>query len=79
MKIKNILAVLSLGMVSCVGLEQYPTTSYTDETFWTIEDNVRTALYLGTTSAGTKTTISPITSCRTTCTAAATRRTKPAS
>ena len=47
MKIKNILAVLSLGMVSCVGLEQYPTTSYTDETFWTIEDNVRTALYLG--------------------------------
>lgn len=46
MKIKNILAVLSLGMVSCVGLEQYP-TSYTDETFWTIEDNVRTALYLG--------------------------------
>ncbi len=34
-------------MVSCVGLEQYPTTSYTDETFWTIEDNVRTALYLG--------------------------------
>ena len=37
MKIKNILAVLSLGMVSCVGLEQYPTTSYTDETFWTIE------------------------------------------
>ena len=40
MKIKNILAVLSLGMVSCVGLEQYPTTSYTDETFWTIEDNV---------------------------------------
>ena len=47
MKIKNILAVLSLGMVSCVGLEQSPTTSYTDETFWTIEDNVRTALYLG--------------------------------
>ena len=47
MKIKNILAILSLGMVSCVGLEQYPTTSYTDETFWTIEDNVRTALYLG--------------------------------
>ena len=46
MKIKNILAILSLGMVSCVGLEQYPTTSYTDETFWTIEDNVRTALYL---------------------------------
>lgn len=45
MKIKNILAILSLGMVSCVGLEQYPTTSYTDETFWTIEDNVRTALY----------------------------------
>lgn len=46
MKIKNILAVLSLGMVSCVGLEQYPTNSYTDETFWTIEDNVRSALYL---------------------------------
>ncbi len=23
MKIKNILAILSLGMVSCVGLEQY--------------------------------------------------------
>lgn len=47
MKIKNILAVLSLGMVSCVGLEQYPLTSYTDKTFWTIEDNVRSALYLG--------------------------------
>ena len=44
MKIKNILAILSLGMVSCVGLEQYPTTSYTDETFWTIEDNVRLSL-----------------------------------
>ena len=68
MKIKNILAILSLGMVSCVGLEQYPTTSYTDETFWTIEDNVRTALYLG---------YNPC--CLTTCTAAATRRTKPAS
>lgn len=47
MKIRNILAVLSLGMASCVGLEQYPLTSYTDETFWEIEDNCLSALYLG--------------------------------
>lgn len=79
MKIKNILAILSLGMVSCVGLEQYPTTSYTDETFWTIEDNVRTALYLGYNQCWHQDYYSPITCCLTTCTAAATRRTKPAS
>lgn len=47
MKLKNIVFFLSFGMVSCVGLEQYPTNSYTDATFWQNEENVRAALYLG--------------------------------
>ena len=47
MKIKSIFAVLAAGMVGCVGLEQYPTNSYTDENFWKYPENVRAALYLG--------------------------------
>ena len=31
----------------CVGLEQYPTNSYTEETYWLNPDNVDAALYLG--------------------------------
>ena len=33
--------------MGCVGLEQYPTNSYTDANFWQNEDNVRAALNLG--------------------------------
>lgn len=40
------LALLS-ALVSCVGLEQYPTNSYTDENFWNYEANVDAALNLG--------------------------------
>lgn len=47
MKFRNIILFLSFGMVSCVGLEQYPTSSYTDETYWKNAENVRAALYLG--------------------------------
>ncbi|WP_298033512.1 RagB/SusD family nutrient uptake outer membrane protein [uncultured Alistipes sp.] len=47
MKIRNILAILTLGMVSCVGLEQFPTNSFTDENYWKYDENVRAALYLG--------------------------------
>ena len=37
----------ALGLSSCVGLEQYPTTSYTDDNFWDYEANCLSALYLG--------------------------------
>ncbi len=47
MKIRYILALLTLGIVSCVGLEQYPSDKFTDETYWKYEENVRAALYLG--------------------------------
>lgn len=45
-KIVFFLALLP-AFASCVGLEQYPTNSYTDETYWNYEDNVDAALYLG--------------------------------
>lgn len=38
--------LLVFGLSSCVGLEQYPTNSYTDDNFWNYESNVRAALYL---------------------------------
>ena len=36
-----------LLMTACVGIEQYPTNSYTDANFWLYEDNVDAALNLG--------------------------------
>lgn len=47
MKLRNILVFLAVALTGCVGLEQYPTTSYSDDTFWDYEDNCMTALYLG--------------------------------
>lgn len=35
-----------LVISGCVGIEQYPTNSYTDENFWEYEDNCMSALYL---------------------------------
>lgn len=35
-----------LILSGCVGIEQYPTNSYTDENFWEYEDNCMAALYL---------------------------------
>ncbi len=35
-----------LVISGCVGIEQYPTNSYTDENFWEYEDNCMAALYL---------------------------------
>ncbi len=46
MKKHAILSLLMLGLVGCVGIEQYPTNSFTDETFWNYEDNCMAALYL---------------------------------
>ena len=39
--------MLALTLTACVGLEQYPTNSYTDADYWNYEDNVDAALYLG--------------------------------
>ena len=36
-----------LLLSSCVGLEQYPTNSYTDDNFWQQESNVKATLNLG--------------------------------
>lgn len=47
MKKYNILSLLLVGLVGCVGIEQYPTNSYSDATFWNYEDNCMAALYLG--------------------------------
>lgn len=47
MKPRNLLFFLLIGTTGCVGLEQYPTSSYTDATYWQNEENVRAALYLG--------------------------------
>lgn len=44
---KNIFLFFLLGLVSCVGLEQYPTNSYSDANFWNYEENCMAALYLG--------------------------------
>ena len=45
---KNIIFLSFLiGLAGCVGLEQYPTNSYTDATFWNYEENCMAALYLG--------------------------------
>lgn len=38
---------LLCGMVGCVGIEQYPSNSYSDATFWNYEENCMAALYLG--------------------------------
>lgn len=38
---------MALSLSGCVGLEQYPTNSYTDANFWKYEENIRAALYLG--------------------------------
>ncbi len=38
---------LALIFTACVGLEQYPTNSFTDETYWEYEENVDAALNLG--------------------------------
>ena len=46
MKKHAILSLLMFGLVGCVGIEQYPTNSYTDENFWNYEDNCMAALYL---------------------------------
>ncbi|MBR0240625.1 MAG: RagB/SusD family nutrient uptake outer membrane protein [Bacteroidales bacterium] len=51
MKMKNSILVWSsatlLFLTSCVGLEQYPTNSYTDDTYWLVPANVDAALNLG--------------------------------
>ena len=47
MKLKNLIYLLPFSVMGCVGLEQYPTNSYTDANFWQNEDNVRAALNLG--------------------------------
>ncbi len=41
------ISALLLCLCSCVGLEQYPTNSYTDDNFWNYEENVRATLNLG--------------------------------
>lgn len=46
MKFKHIFMLLTASLASCVGLEQYPTNSFTDQTFWQYPENVRAALYL---------------------------------
>ena len=46
MKKNIVLLTFLLGLAGCVGLEQYPSNSYTDETFWNYEDNCMAALYL---------------------------------
>ena len=46
MKKHTIFAFLMAGLVGCVGIEQYPTNSYSDENFWKYEDNCMAALYL---------------------------------
>ena len=46
MKKHTIFALLMAGLVGCVGIEQYPTNSYSDENFWKYEDNCMAALYL---------------------------------
>ena len=38
---------LTLALTACVAIEQYPTNSYTDETYWNYEENVDAALSLG--------------------------------
>ena len=40
MKLKNLIYLLPFSVMGCVGLEQYPTNSYTDANFWQNEDNV---------------------------------------
>ena len=47
MKKYTILSFLLVGLAGCVGIEQYPTNSYSDATFWNYEDNCMAALYLG--------------------------------
>ena len=47
MKKYKILSLLLVGLVGCVGIEQYPTNSYSDAEFWKYEDNCIAALYLG--------------------------------
>ena len=47
MKLKNLIYLLPFSVMGCVGLEQYPTNSYTDANYWNNEENVRAALYLG--------------------------------
>ncbi|MCM1178167.1 MAG: RagB/SusD family nutrient uptake outer membrane protein [Clostridium sp.] len=47
MKRNNIFLIFLLGLVSCVGIEQFPTNSYSDATFWNYEENCMAALYLG--------------------------------
>lgn len=47
---KNVIIILAAGALlagGCVGLEQYPTNSYTEENYWKNPDNVDAALYLG--------------------------------
>ena len=41
------ITALLLCLCSCVGLEQYPSNSYTDDNFWNYEENVRATLNLG--------------------------------
>ena len=43
MKKYTILSFLLVGLAGCVGIEQYPTNSYSDATFWNYEDNCMAA------------------------------------
>lgn len=49
MKINKIIlsAFASIILAGCVGLEQYPTTSFTDENFWNYKENIDATLNLG--------------------------------
>ena len=44
MKFTHIFMLLTASLASCVGLEQYPTNSFTDQTFWQYPENLRAAL-----------------------------------